>query len=171
MQNKRITKMYQNLSCREKATLSFGYILSNDTHGLSRIANTVSHHTYSCRDIEYSDWLAKSFTFASTWSLLYWQNYASYAATLALFAAALANENVNEDAEGLSGQINFWKGRLFALNGVLNHLCEKYGLSVDAVHKYGDVESFIQDGATNPDMEYQNQMTEMLDQIILSDTH
>lgn len=155
MKQDRITKLYEGLTNKERAALSFRYILDANELELSRVGDTVEFKSYRCHDAEYREWLQSFFTLASHWGLIYWQHYSGLMATIALRHATIAG-STTDDLKSISTRIVYWKRRLLALDVALDDLCTQHGVDVDVVRRYSEVDqNAITYADLLPDSEYQ----------------
>jgi hypothetical protein len=139
MKQDRIRNLYTGLTNKERAALSFRYILDANEVELLRVGDTVQLKTYRCHDAEYSDCVQGFFTLASLWGLIYWQNYSSLMASIALIHATIAG-NTTDDLNVVIGMAEYWKRRLLALNVALASICAEHGIDSDIVRRYADIE-------------------------------
>lgn len=164
--NKHITNLYQGLSNKEKAVLSFEASKTNSNE-FSRIKNSVKSEIVEMKEHEYRSWLIKLNIFSSTWSMLHFKENEKYLVAMAVFYSGEAEEDATEEQQSaVFIQIQQQKARLCAIDNALEHLCNKHGLSTESVRKYADIEIFFTADEASPDIEYQNQLIEMFDQEI-----
>ena len=157
-----ISKIYEGLTNKERAALSFRYIMDANDLELTRVTDTVEFKSYRCHDIEYRCWVQGFFTLASLWGLIHWQQHSSLMATIALRYATIV-DNTESDLDEVNARMVFYKRRLIALDGALLKVCEEHSLDHHAIMKYAGAEPSAENyGELLPDMEYQDEMVSSL---------
>lgn len=157
-----ISKIYEGLSNKERAALSFRFIMDANDLELTRVADTVEFKSYRCHDAEYRCWVQGFFTLASLWGLIHWQQHSSLMATVALRYATIVGDT-ESDLNEINARVVFYRRRLIALDGALLNVCEKHSLDHHAIMKYAEAEPSAEThGELLPDMEYQDEMIRAL---------
>lgn len=129
---KRSTKLYNSLSNKQKAILTFQSLAELNADEVPIIAGTVERKEYSQRHIEYTDWVETLFSVASLWSITYWQQKYLEATCLLLVA--------EQDTDLAVSGYKEVKARVTALHHALQEFCKTHGLDSQYVYKFAGVE-------------------------------
>lgn len=153
-----ISNLYLGLTNKERAALSFRYIMDSNDLELTRVTDTIEFKNYRCHDAEYRCWVQSYFTLASLWGLMYWQNTSRLMASIALGYANSAGL-LTDDILAINNQVTLLKRRALSLNLALIKVCEAHSLDHQAVLKYADVETGdLPDTELLPDMAYLDEL-------------
>ena len=158
MKSNGITKLYAELTNKERAALSFRYMTEGNELEFDRILATVPRFTYRCHDFEYRNWLDAFFNVWHIWAIEHWQ--CRYRAVAAMYGAQirLRQERMGDVSKYLDAH-ELWESRLLALDAALEAVCEEHGIDVDAMRGLTETEAYrpvFRD--LKPDSEYQKRM-------------
>lgn len=129
---KRSTKLYNGLSNKQKAALTFKNVIELNTDEIPIISSTVEKKHYSQRDTEYTDLVDAFFSVASLWGLTYWQKKCQETACLVLAAELDTDQAISRYREV--------EARVTALHYALQEFCNTHGLDAQSVYKFAGVE-------------------------------
>ncbi|NLW04349.1 MAG: hypothetical protein GX029_03865 [Pseudomonadaceae bacterium] len=129
---KRSTKLYNGLSNKQKAALTFQNLAELNADEVPIITGTVEKKHYSQRDTEYTDWIETFFSVASLWGMSYWQQKYQEAACLVLVA--------EQDTDQAIKRFREVEARVTALHYALQEFCNTHGLDVQSVYKFAGAE-------------------------------
>jgi len=167
MKSDRITKMYEGLSNKELALLSFQYLSEMNELECERVAGAVPVKSYICREVEYRQWLDGFFNLSAQFGIEHWRTkYRNLASTMALRFALEANDidkiNSMLDAHSLC------ETRLLALDHALVAVCDEHGIDANSVRRLAGVEPFAPMHADlKPDAAYQTEMQINLTRLLM----
>lgn len=132
MKQDRISKMYEGLSSKELAVLSFHCMTDMNELERERVAGAVPVKAYICPDLIYRRWLDGLCNMASLYAIEYWHLYSrSLEATVAMHV--MEEANLMDKAKSAFEASTIWKSRLLALDCALLIVSEEYGIDPDAV--------------------------------------
>lgn len=168
MLNKRLEKLYQHLSEKEKAALSIELVWSKNDAELTKVTDCVKTEMTIMNSHEFRINLNNFQTFAHVWAILHLKTYSSYQTSLMAF---ISSDSDDENHENYLVNIQQQKQRLVAIDNVLNDLCLKHGLNPDSLRNSLEIEKFQAEEDLPPALEYQQELYEMYDKKLLSYTH
>lgn len=162
--DRRIDRLYEGLTPREKAAAVFACLMRLDTATADRIVATVPTKTYRTLDLDYGDRLSRLSDMATFWGMNYWREMARAFAALGLMTHAWRKGNEDVDEETF---VTFEKAqsRVVALGAMLEDLCDKNGIDPEAVRTLADVGCAfvpIPLGELPPDPEFESHLREIL---------
>lgn len=154
MKMDRITKMYENLTGKEKALLSFHYSVMGNTTEADRIAAMVPWKTYKMRDAEFLAWLHAVHHVAEFWGWQHWKMQAKRLAALGGMQIMLAREDYDR-LEAFTEAFELWEACLLALDVATETVCTQHGIDPNTIRALYDAERFrpLSTGIA-PDAEY-----------------
>lgn len=129
---KRSTKLYNGLSNKQKAVLTFQNLVGLNADEVPIISGSVERKHYSQRDTEYTDWVDAFYSVASLWSITYWQQKYQEAACLVLVA--------EQDTDQAISRYREIEARVTALHYALQEFCNTHGLDAQSVYKFAGAE-------------------------------
>ncbi len=158
MRQDRISKMYEGLSNKELAILSFQYMTDMNELESERVAGAVPVKSYICRDVEYRRWLDGLFNMSAQFAIEHWRtNYRNLASTMSLRFAFEAND-IDKVISMLEVH-SICETRLLALDHALEAVCNEHGIDANSVRRLAGVEPFAPMCANlKPNQEYQAEM-------------
>ena len=166
MRTDRVTKMYDNLTNKERAALAFHYMTDMNETELARIEATVPRHAYRCVDLEYQSWLASFVHVACVWAIEYWQTKVRKVAATGA-GLHLAGRGEYEKADAWFDESNVWDSRLTALDRALEAMCEEHGVDADSVRRLAGTNTLARlHDNTEPDAELQAHISRSFSQLL-----
>ena len=136
--DRRMERLYENLTAEEKAALVFASLARLDKAEADRIDSTVAHKVYRVQDLAFSDRYDRLIKLALLWGVTWWHEFAKVAASLGLLGSAtgrmngdLAEEACETFAQGLA--------RIALLEDELDAACHASGVDADAVREFAMV--------------------------------
>jgi hypothetical protein len=139
MNTDRIGKMYQDLTCKEKAALAFTYMVSGDSVEVDRVEATVPARTYRMLDLEYSGRLDRLTTLAFVWGFWHWQELAVCEMFRAEMFRHAQRPNSAKAMEEAITALQRAESHLVALDEILQTVCDVNGLAAQAVRAIANV--------------------------------
>lgn len=116
---KRSTKLYNDLSNKQKAILTFQNLTELNADEVPIIAGTVERKEYSQRHIEYTDQVETLYSVASLWGIAYWQQKYLEATCLLLVA--------EQGTDLAASRYREVEARVTALHYALQEFCNTHG--------------------------------------------
>ena len=141
MKQCRITKLYEGLSNKELAALSFHYMAAANELEIERVSAAVPVKTYDCRDVEYQQWVNSFYSVATYWSIEYWKLQAGKLAAIVSLHITLGRGET-EKVETIIEVHEGWESRLLALDRALLLVCDEHGIDPKAVRQIAGAEEF-----------------------------
>lgn len=154
MKTDRITKMYENLTSKEKALLSFHYSATGNTTEADRITAMVPWKTYKMRDAEFLDWLHAVHHVAEFWGWQHWKMQAKRLAALGGILVMQQREDYDR-LEAFTEAFELWEACLLALDAATESVCGQHGIDPRTIRALSDGDRFrsLSTGLA-PDAEY-----------------
>ena len=155
MKSNGITKLYAELTNKERAAISFRYMAEGNEMEFDRILASVPRFTYRCHDFEYRAWLEAFFNVWHIWAIEHWQCRCRAVAAMCGTQIQLLQKQKGSVSKFIAAQ-ELWESRLLALDGALEAVCEEHGIEVDAMRGLTETEAYrpvLRD--LTPDSEYQ----------------
>lgn len=165
MKQKRITKLYEELSNKERAALAFRYLTDINELELRRVAAAVPMKTYGCPDKEYQQWFNGFFDMAALWAIKHWQAYSRKLAALGALHLHIARKELDQ-IQTMIETHEKWESQLLALDRALLAISKEHGIDPDAVRLMAGAEPFEPVYALEPDSEYQAIMQANLSRLL-----
>lgn len=154
MKADRISKMYENLTSKEKALLSFHYSVTGNTTEADRIAAMVPWKTYKMRDAEFLDWLHAVHHVAEFWGSQHWKMQAERLAALSGILIMQEREDYDR-LEAFTETFELWEACLLALDVATESVCTQHGIDPSTIRALYDAERFRpRNTRMAPDAEY-----------------
>lgn len=147
---KRSKKLYDHLSSKQKAALTFKCLVNRNEEEAGLITDSVPRHVYRQTEAAYSDWIEVIFSVASLWSIEYWQQMYYSASILVTIA-----ESDTEEYKLVAYRQQ--QARLAALKEALEEFCIQHGIDVAPVYEFAGVNP-KQFKEINVDYEYKKLM-------------
>jgi|SRR5690554_1120535 len=129
---KRSKKLYDHLSSKQKAALTFKCLANRNEDEAGLITDSVPRHVYRQTEAAYSDWIDVIFSVASLWGLEYWQQM-YYSASILVTIAESDTEEYKLVAYTQQ------QARLAALKEALEEFCIQHGIDVAPVYEFAGV--------------------------------
>jgi len=150
--DKKLTRLEEGLSPREKAALAFALEGKGEWDEADRIAKSVPTGLFRIRDLTYLDRSNRLMLLALAWGFMYWQQVAKREmAHRWLLHLANRGDGV-EGIDGLMEAIDWAEGKLVALDAMLGEVCAANGVDAQAVRRIVDVEGpYKPTGFATPD--------------------
>jgi hypothetical protein len=155
MKSNGITKLYAELTNKERAAISFRYMAEGNEIEVDRIVASVPRFTYRCPDYEYRAWLYAFFSVWSIGAMEHWQCRSRAVAAMCGAQIQLLQKQKGSVSKFIAAQ-QLWESRLLALDAALEAVCEEHGIDVDAMRGLTETEAYrpVSRDLT-PDSEYQ----------------
>jgi hypothetical protein len=164
MKEKRITKLYEGMTSKQKAVLTLHYIAENNAPEIGRIRSTVPWKEYRCIDGEYTDWRDQLMGISMVWGLTYWQTLFAHANAVRritrLDLKAADDETLKAfDAAGREAEWSLTQ--LVTLQAALKEVCSEHGIDPDDAIKIAGV-PVRNRPKCEPDASYQAEIAQKL---------
>jgi hypothetical protein len=138
--DRKLTKMEEQLSPREKAALVFSLEGRGEWDRADRVEKSVPMGIWRIRDLAFVDRSNRLWALPFVWGSMHWQQVAIYS-DLKFRLLNLATRNMAADvAEAFTNEMNRAEGRLVALDSILDDVCTANGVDAQAVRKLADVD-------------------------------
>ena len=158
MKNNTITKLYADLTYKEKAALTFKYFTEQNEVEIDRIQSSVLVQSYILKSLnfEFIEHRDALFNLAIIYGLEYWQKFSGLGWGFLGLRSALKNEN-SEESAFLLKVIQKTEGQLLALDAALEKVCEENAFDAAVVRKFMGIEGIYETIGSDPvlDLEYQ----------------
>jgi hypothetical protein len=169
--DRRIERLYENLTAEEKAALVFASLGRLDKAEADRIESTVALKVYRVQDLAYSERYDRLVKLAFWWGLTWWHEFAKYSASLGLIGIVSGSGN-DELADEVRETLVQGRARLAALQNELDVVCGANGVDPGAVRKIAEVgeqslpyAELPPGGAMAPDVEFVEEIRGMLSKL------
>lgn len=167
MKPDRITKLYDALTNKERAILSFHHLGGPDGE-IQRILATVPRQAYEGPNHEYREWIHGITSLVSIWAIEHWQ--LRCAAVAAMSGASIARHAGDEArADKFNKQLWSLESYLLGLDRALEDVCNGHGIDAAAVRKQADTEPYrpiIESDKLIANPEYREELRARLSQLL-----
>lgn len=163
---KRITRLEEGLSPKEKAALVFSLQVKEEWDEAARIERSVSTGCSRIPDVTYWDRSNRLTILAFAWGFMHYQQVAMCEPLYECLRHQTNGRDRAEIVDGLATAIGRVESRLVALDTTLQEVCEANGVDVQAVRRLVDVkEPYSPAFDTTPDAEYSAKLRECLSRL------
>lgn len=135
MQN--LTKIYSNLTDKEKASLAFSYVTQGDIAEHARIVSTVPKQSFTGLALEFRHWTENIEVLALLWAVEHWRTYSIL--LTARGGIATARDLCTPEFQQLIEHEADLSRRLIALDRVLADLCEEHRIDEASIRRFAGV--------------------------------
>lgn len=160
------SKLYANLTSRERAVIAFSHLAQGDELEFHRILRSVPTKRYICPDLEFQWWVNTLFAVSQFWGLEHWKHIAQRTAAIAILRATSAT-TVREETLELLDNVRQCECRLLTLEATLEDFCQDLGLSSKAIRLIVGCTRFEgDDSELSPDRPYRALLQRTIDQLL-----
>ena len=166
MKTDRITKLYEDLTNKERAALCYRYQMDDNDVEVARIIATVPRKAYEGADEEFKGWLISFSVMANVWAINHWKLYSRHLAATGGFVYH-AGRNEFDQAWVWDQAFTYWETHLLALDRALEAVCERHGFDVDCARQLAGTAPFVPLRAeATPDAEFQAEVEAQLSAVL-----
>ena len=142
MNEKRITKLYENLGERERARLAFHYQAVGNEEEVDRIVATVPRETFRVPAAGFMDYFDGCRWMAVQWSVNHWIARHRVAAGNAGALVGLARKD-DDLIDQMTEHVRVWEGALVALDDALDVVCAAHNIDPADIRRLTETEPYV----------------------------
>lgn len=154
----KVSKLYDVLTNKEKASLVFRYTADKNDLEIDRIETSVPWKNYDCIDFNYRRWRNGFIHMACFWSIAHWQLRARQMSAFGN-VVVYKHKRSHKEADDAVLEALQVEACLLALDRALESTCKEHGLDVGTVRRFASTDVYkpvYPD--VEPDQKYQIEM-------------
>jgi hypothetical protein len=148
MSKKRLAKLYEDLTERERARLAFHYLANDNEAEVDRIVATIPRETFRVPAAGFMDYFDGCRWMAVLWSVNHW--IARQRVSAATAAVLVGFHRKDDDlVDEMTERVRVWESSLVALDDALDAVCKEHDIDPADIRRLTDAEPY---SAIRPDV-------------------